>query len=227
MNALLDKAEDPQKTIDLLLMQMRDQLKVGKQQLISAIAEEKMLRTKVQQTGEEIEKWQRRAELAVTSGDDELARQALMMKKRASADRDSQETLRAQQRARALELRDDLEKSERQLQQLEAKKATIIARYKQAKAGGGVEAIGASPSGPSAFDEFRRIQDKMDQAQAESEAMQEVQSAMTSVDGAVMSESELEARFAELESGATGSGSPSDDVQDELDALRKKLRVST
>ena len=228
MNALLDKAEDPQKMVDLWLVKMRDQIKLGKQQLVSAVAEEKMLRTKVQQAEDQILKWQQRAELAVTSGDDNLARQALLMRKRAKAERDSVEAMRVTQRAQALELRDDLAKAEKKLQEFEATKATIVARYKQARAGGGAEALGASGA-VNAFDEFRRMEDKMEQTHAQIQAMQEVQGVLESTAGATMSESELEMRFAELDAKQAGSKSestsPSDPVEDELETLRKKLRV--
>lgn len=229
MNALLDKAEDPRKSVELLIEEMREQIRRGRQEVVSAVAAEKQLRTKVKELDEQIEKWRRRAELAVKAGDENLAREALLFKKRLVEERDRAEGLRAEQRGQALQLKDDLERAEGKLKELEAKKGTIVARYKQARAGGGAEALGADGDGPTPFDELRRMEDKMDRADAEAEAMQEAKDIISKPKGGKMSEAELEARFADLEEGGSSTSSSSsgdDDVDEELRALRKKFRVA-
>jgi phage shock protein A len=228
MNALLDKAEDPQKSVDLLIEEMREQIRRGRQEVVSAVAAEKRLRTKVEEIDGQIEKWQRRAELAVKAGDESLAREALLFKKRLVEERDRAEALRAEQRAQALQLKDDLERADTKLKELDAKKGTIVARYKQARAGGGAEALGADGDGPTPFDELRRVEEKMGRAEAEAEAMEEARDVLERPTGSKMTQREIEARFADLENGATGGkkASGDDDVDDELQALRKKFRVA-
>ena len=76
MNALLDKAEDPQKSVDYLIEEMREQIRKGRQEVVQAVAAEKRLRAKVDEIDEQIDKWQRRAELAVQAGDENLAKEA-------------------------------------------------------------------------------------------------------------------------------------------------------
>ncbi len=228
MNALLDKAEDPQKSVDLLIEEMRDQIRRGRQEVVSAVAAEKRLRAKVEEIDGQIEKWQRRAELAVKAGDENLAREALLFKKRLVEERDRAEALRAEQRAQALQLKDDLERADAKLKELDAKKGTIVARYKQARAGGGAEALGADGDGPTPFDELRRVEEKMGRTEAEAEAMQEARDVLDKPSGSKMTQREIEARFADLENGAAGGkrASGDDDVDDELQALRKKFRVA-
>ena len=87
-NALLDTAEDPKKSIDLTLREMADQVKAARQEVVRSVAAEKQLRAKVAELDVEVEKWAKRAELAVKHGDDELAREALLQKKRLTAERD-------------------------------------------------------------------------------------------------------------------------------------------
>jgi len=230
MNALLDKAEDPRKSVELLIEEMREQIRRGRQEVVSAVAAEKRLRSKVGELDEQIDKWQRRAELAVKAGDENLAREALLFKKRQVEERDRAEALRAEQRGQALRLKDDLERAEGKLKELEAKKGTIIARYKQARAGGGAEALGAESDGPTPFDELRRMEEKMERAEDEAEAMDEAREILKKPKGSKMSADELEARFADLEEGGTAPDkkepSGDDDVDEELKALRKKFRVA-
>lgn len=229
VNSLLDKAEDPRKSIELLIEEMREQMRRGRQEVISAVAAEKQLRQKVQQLDEQVDKWKHRAELAVKAGDEDLAREALVFKKRLIADRDKAEALRAEQRGRALQLKSDLERAEAKLKELEARKGTIVAQYEQARAGGGSEALGAKGTGPTPFDELRRIEDELDRRQMESEGMREATELLKSPHGG-MSPDELEAKFADLEektpSPAGSKPTPHDDVDEELTALRKKFRVA-
>ncbi len=228
MNALLDKAEDPQKSVALLIEEMREQIRRGRQEVVSAVAAEKRLRAKVEEIDGQIDKWQRRAELAVKAGDESLAREALLFKKRLVEERDRAEALRAEQRAQAMQLKDDLERADTKLKELDAKKGTIVARYKQARAGGGAEALGADGDGPTPFDELRRVEEKMGRTEAEAEAMEEARDVLERPTGSKMTQREIEARFADLENGATGGkkASGDDDVDDELQALRKKFRVA-
>jgi phage shock protein A len=229
VNALLDKADDPKKNVDLLIEEMRDQIKKGRQEVVSAMAAEKQLKQKVAEVDAQIDKWQHRAELAVKAGDEALAREALLHKKRLVADRDKAEAMRGEQRGIALRMKDDMERCEAKLKELEARKGTIVAQYEQARAGGGSEALGAKGTGPTPFEEMRRIEDKMDRAEAE--GMKEAREALDPGKAAGgMSAEELEAKFADLEGkadGGKGKAGSDSDVEDELKSLRKKFRVGS
>src|SRR6188474_875788 len=92
-NALLDKVEDPKKSIELTLDEMRQQVKAARQEVVRSVAAEKQLRKKVEELDVEVDKWSRRAELAVEHGDDQLAREALVQKRRCLGERDRAEAL--------------------------------------------------------------------------------------------------------------------------------------
>ena len=85
-NSLLDKAEDDKKILELNVEEMGDQLKAARQEVISAIAAEKQLKKKAEDLGVEAEKWDKRAELALKSGDEALAREALKQKRRVTSE---------------------------------------------------------------------------------------------------------------------------------------------
>jgi phage shock protein A len=124
-------------------------------------------------------------------------------------------------------MKTELERMENKQVELQSRKGTLATQMKQAKAGGGAEGLGARGSSGGAFAEFRRMEEKVEGHVAEVAAHREVEDALG---GGGMSELDLESKFAALESGARGG---SDDkpggkeVDDELAALKKKVRIGT
>jgi phage shock protein A len=226
VNSLLDKAEDQKKLLDLNLEEMDEQLKRAQQEVISAVAAEKQLKKKCDDLGGEQGKWDKRAELALKSGDEALAREALKQKKRVSSELDATEKARVSQRNVALTMKEELERMREKFAEIKTRKATIAARATQAQAGSGGEGLGAK-GGSSAFDNFRRMEEKIEGKEAEVSAMAEVDDAL----GHSPKNEDLEAKFRDLEKsvgsgGKEGSpGGGGSDVEDELAALKKRIRV--
>src|SRR3954464_1120956 len=77
LNDLLDRAEDPEKVVRQLIIDMNNQLLQVKTQVAASIADEKRLYERYQENQAKADDWQRKAELAVDKGDDELAKLAL------------------------------------------------------------------------------------------------------------------------------------------------------
>jgi phage shock protein A len=228
-NALLDKADDPKKSIELTLSEMETQIRAARQEVVRGVAAEKQLRKKVEELDVEVEKWSKRAELAVRHDDDDLAREALVQKKRVTAERDRAEALRAEQRSSALEMKAELERMESKLDELKATKGTIVAKVQQAKAGGGAEGLGAKPGG-GAFAEFRRMEDQIEGVEAAVQAQREVDEALGLGRGpGGMTREEVESKFRQLEHGGSGPGEPKGgkEVDDELAQLKKRIRIGS
>jgi phage shock protein A len=218
VNSLLDKAEDPNKSVELLVEEMKDQVRAAKKELIDGIAAEKVLRKKVEELDAEVEKWDRRAELAMRADDEKLARDALVQKKRVVGERDRAEALRAEQRSAVLSMKAELERMEAKQQEYEARKGTIATQLRQARSGS--ESLGAKPGG-TAFDEFRRMEEKIDHHSEEVAAHREVEEALT---GGV-NELEIESKFRQLEGKEGPKGSK--EIDDEIAQLKKKIRIGT
>jgi len=218
VNSLLDKAEDDKKLIELNLEEMEAQLKTGEQDVVAAIAAEKQLRKKCDQLKSDQEKWDKRAELALKAGDEALAREALKQKKRVTEELGLSEKARTEQRDTALRMKDELERMKAKLAELKMRKGSIVARAEQAR-GASTEQLGAR-GGSSAFENFRRMEEKIEGREAEGAAMAEVEEAL----GNGPDKRELEAKFRELEAG-TGEKKKGDDIDDELAALKKRIRV--
>src|SRR5579884_1402283 len=194
LNALLDRAADDRKLIELNLDEMDDQIKAGHKEVVQAVAAEKQLRKKCDDLQADVQRWDQRAELALRSGDEALAREALKQKKRVAAELESAERVRGEQRDAALRMKDELERMKEKLAQLKMRKGTLVARAQHARAGGGAEQLGAR-GGTSAFENFRRMEEKIEGREAEGAAMAEVDEALAGGDKA----QDLEARFRELE----------------------------
>ncbi len=77
VNAAVSKAEDPEKILEQLLIDMRDQFIKAKEQVAVAIADEKRLQAKLIQSQQNAAEWERKAMLAVKAGEDGLAQEAL------------------------------------------------------------------------------------------------------------------------------------------------------
>ena len=223
VNALLDKSEDPKKLLSLNLDEMGEQLKRGRQDVLQAVAEEKRLKKKLDDLDVEVDKWDKRAELALKSGDEALAREALKQKKRVQAELASTEKARGDQRDVALRMKEELERMKEKLAELKMRKGTIIARAEQARAASsGGESLGAK-GGSSAFENFRKMEEKIEGREAEGSAMAEVEEAR----GKGEKVEDLEAKFRDLERRTGGKGAPDggSDVDEELAALKKRIRV--
>ncbi len=225
MNALLDKAEDDDKLVGLNIDEMGEQLKEGRKDVIAAVAAEKQLAKKVDDLKSETEKWEKRAELALKTGDEPLAREALKQKKRTTMETEAAERARVEQRDAALRMKSELSRMETKLEEIKLRKGSIAARAKQAKGGG---ELGTKGGGSSAFENFRRMEEKIEGREAQNAAMNEVEEAI----GGGEQERDLESKFRDLErqvggggsSGASGTEAPSD-IDDELAAMKKRLRV--
>jgi len=223
VNSLLDRAEDDGKLLELNLEEMGEQLKAGRQDVIAAVAAEKQLRKKADDLKLEVEKWEKRAELALKSDDEALAREALKQKKRTETEYENAEKARGEQRDIALKMKEELERMEEKLDALKMRKGTIAARANQARSGGGSESLGAR-GGSSAFDNFRKMEEKIEGREQEGLAMQEVEEAI----GNGPDRRALEDKFRDLERGLGGKGDGTKkdaEIEDELAALKKRIRV--
>lgn len=221
INSLLDKAEDPEKSLDLTITEMSDSLRSAKKEIVEALATQKRLGKKVDDLDVDVQKWERRAELALKSDDETLAREAIKHKKRIIAERDRAEAQRAEQRGIVLNMKREMERMENKLEEMKSRRGSIASEMRRAKKG---DPLQTSGPGGKAFDEFRRMEGKIDHARAEGEAMMEVDAALN--DG--LSDVELEAKFAQLEGHgyAADAGKPGvDPIDDEIARLKKKIRI--
>jgi phage shock protein A len=221
VNALLDKAEDPRKSIDLLIAEMREQITLARKEIAGSLATEKQLEKKVQELDADAERWAKRAELALKADDEALAREALVQKKRVVGDRDRSEAMLAEAKSNTIKLKSELQRMEQRLADVEARKGVLSAQVQQAR----TTTAGAESSGGGAFDELRRLEAKLDRTEAEVAASREIADALGPGTRSGLTRDELEAKFASLERGTGGARKGGADIDDELAALKQRVRV--
>lgn len=208
-NALLSKFEEPGRDIAHLLGEMREQVRAAERELIRVVGERKRSDAKLQELREEISKWEKRAELAVRSGDDNLAREALAHKQRVLAARDQLSAQRAAQYNTAVGMKSELERMKRVHQDYTARQHTIAAQVSQSRAGGGAVGLGAKP-GVNNFDAFDRIEQAIESNEAETAAEGEIDQLLNQTTLGTMTRDKLEDEFRQLEQQAAVEGEGSD-----------------
>lgn len=174
INALLDKAEDPEKMIDQYLRNLESDLAKVKQETASVMAEETKTKRQLDECTEEIAKMQAYAEKAVLAGNDEDAKKFLMKKKDLVVKQASlQETykLAADNAAKMRQMHDKLVSD---ISQLDARRDALKAKIAVAKTQETINKIGSSVNGAadslSAFDKLEaKVNHKLDEANAMAE----------------------------------------------------------
>ncbi len=219
LNTLLDAAEDDRKLVDFNIEEMDSQLKEAQRDVLSAVASEKTLKKKVDEAVAEAEKWEKRAELALKTNDEPLAREALRQKQQARTQADLTEKARIEQRDTALRMKGEFDRMKTKLEEIKLRKGTIVAKAQQARAG--ADGLGAK-GGSSAFNKFREMEERVEGREAQASALNEVEEAL----GGGVSAMDAEARFRELEANAGGRGkTETPEIDAEIAALREKIRI--
>ena len=170
INAILDKAEDPEKLVRLMIQEMEDTLVEVRSAAARTIADRKEVSRKLKALDQELDEWQRKAELAVSKGRDDLAKAALAEK--AKVDH-SAAAMRHQHTA----LEDGLAKLNRDITLLEEKltdaktrQKAIIARHQTARRRLEVRDKIHSPRIDDALVRFEQFEQRMEHLEGRVEA---------------------------------------------------------
>ncbi len=206
LNDLVSKAEDPEKVLEQTIIDMGNDLVQLKQAYAGTVASQKQTEKKYKQSHSEANSWEQRAKLALSKGEETLAREALVRKK---SHTDSATTLKEQldqQNGQIDTMRRNLMALESKIAEAKTKKDMLISRAKAAKANEALQSTmnGLNTSGSMAA--FERMENKVLEAEARSQAVGEIGG------------SDIERQFAELEAG---SG-----VEDELAMLKAQMTGS-
>ena len=174
LNDLIDKAEEPEKMIKQVILDMQNQLLQVKTQVAIAIADQHLLEKKRKENADKVTEWMRKAELAVDKKEDDLARASLQ---RVESYRDLSENFTQQvsdQKAQVENLKSALRKLDQKLTEAEAKADVLMAQQRRAravtKASDARMAMGDS-SKAATFDRMKR---KVAHSEAVSEAKSEI-----------------------------------------------------
>ena len=210
INDLISRAENPEKMLNQIILDMRDQLAKAKREVASAIADERKLKSQLDSEVKQARDWQHRAMLAVKESRDDLAKQALL--------RQQEHTERAQvlqqtweaQSVETEKLKGSLRQLNDKIEEAKRKRNLLIAKQKRAQAQRRIHETMSGLSDTSAFEAFNRMADKIEEEERRSIAHAEV--------NAELGGDTLESEFLRLEAGPGGA-----DVEDQLLALKAEM----
>ncbi|MCP4229611.1 MAG: PspA/IM30 family protein [bacterium] len=209
INAMISESEDPEKMLNQLIRDMHKQYREAHKQVQLAIADEKRINKEYIKERGKANDWQRKAILALKENREDLAREALVRKNEYATGANTYLEQLEKQSAMVQQLKQSLLQLNRKIEEARRKKNLLVARHKRAKAQKKITTTMSRMGDDSSFEAFDRMEDKIEQLEAEADAAVELE--------ALEGSTTLEAEFAALE--AEGG------VENELLALKAELGI--
>jgi|SRR5690606_1391961 len=170
INALLDKAEDPEKMVRLIIQEMEDTLVEVRSSSAKTIAEKKELQRVVNRLQEEVTDWQSKAELALSKEREDLARAALIERQKAAEQADSVTADIANLDEHIGKLQDEVAQLQEKLADAKARQKSMLMRQKTVASRLEVKKTLDSNRINDAMYKFERYEQKIDTLEAQVEA---------------------------------------------------------
>ena len=203
INALLDKAEDPEKMVRLIIQEMEDTLVEVRSASAKTIASKKDIVAQISKTEADAADWQAKAEFALSKDREDLARAALQEKKKSNEAAESLSKELQIVEEQIGKLQTETAQLQEKLADAKARQKTIIMRQKTASSRLEVRKTLDSGKIDEAMGRFEQYERKIDDLESQVEAYD-------------LGKKTLQDEFAELEA--------SDKVEDELAALKAKVK---
>ena len=207
VNAFVNKFENPEKILEQSIRDMQKQVGQMRGDVIAVAVEEKKLKNALGKCQSDIERWEKNAELAIKEGKDELAREALRRKQQAVELAQQLQPQWEKQLAISERLKQEFQKLKGRIESAQQKKRHLSLRLKHAETQKRLQNMLTELQTDQTFE---RLEGKINEAEALTEAEMEVEAASAS----------LEDQFAQLDS------SPDLDVEQELEALKKRMELN-
>jgi phage shock protein A len=202
ISALLDKAENPEKMIRMVIQEMEETLVEVRSGTAKVIADKKTLTRRAEQLKKQASDWEAKAELALSKGRDDLAKAALLEKSNINASVEVTEKDLAKLDETLDKLSVEIEQLQAKLNDARARQKTIVMRTKATRSRVDVNRHLNSYTIDNAMDKFEYYEKKIDQMEGQ-------------MDSAYIEQRGLQSEFDELEK--------SDSIDKELQAMKEKL----
>ena len=175
INDLISRAENPEKMLNQLILDMKSNLAKAKQEAAAAIADEKKLQADAEALKKQAEDWERRAMLAVQEGRDDLATQALTRYNEALQGATQLHETWVKHKADTESLKGQLRQLNDKIEEAKRKKNILVARAKRAEAQQRIQETMSGMNDKSAFESFDRMAEKIEAIERKALAAAEIQ----------------------------------------------------
>lgn len=202
INSMLDKAEDPEKLIRLMIREMEDTLVEIKASCAGSMAQLAKSNRELADVREKLDRWTERAQLAIDRGRDDLAREALLEKRVVQKRTEALEEEAVRIQEIVLQYKNDIKELESKLEQARNKHKVLIQRHVRARQSQAVQSSIRKVDTKTAMMKFDSFEQRIDRMEADADL----------VNYGV--KKDLDSQFADLERD--------EDIEKELEELRQK-----
>jgi len=171
LNSILDRAEDPEKLIRLVIQEMEDTLVEVRSSTVRTIAERKEIERKLSQLGREMDEWQRKAELALSRDRDDLAKGALVAKSKIAEQIDVLQHQLAHIEEALHKSSEDIGRLQEKLTDAKKREKAIVLRHKSAASRLKVNTQIHDERINDAFARFEQVERNLDELEGRAESM--------------------------------------------------------
>lgn len=205
INDLIDRAEDPEKMVKQIIIDMEDQLRKATQGLGTAMGSHNQVKGQLENAKQQSDSWRDKAKMCLAQGNEELAKQALENKVKQDQLVAQYQEMANSMEGQVNELRNQVELLKQKLEEARGKQAMLVARSQMAEAKSQMAKTLGGMDSKSAFAKMDKMEQKIIQKEAQADAFAEVS-------GVQAMESDP---FAEMEKNSS--------VNSELEKLKQEL----
>jgi len=207
INAMLDKAENPEKLLKMMIQEMEDTLIEIKAQCAAAMAQSKSFARAVGEARDRAEQWGDKARLAVEKGRDDLAREALLEKRRFQERADSLEAQRVESDALIEQYQNDIAQLEAKMNTVREKQKILVQRHAHAQSKKRAQENIRRADGTDVMLRFESFERRVDQMEAAADLVNYGRKAsLESEFDKLVGDEELEKELEQLRAEVKGSG---------------------
>lgn len=209
VNDMIDKAEDPEKMVKQIIIDMQQELNKATQALGKAMAAERTAKNQYDTAAKKSADWEEKAKAALAAGDEELAKKALENKVKADKDTAQYKQMYDQISAQTATVKSQVETLKSKLNEAKSRQAMLIARSQMADTQKSIAKSTGGFDSSSASEKFNRMEEKISAKEAEAQAFSEI---------AMENSSETDDTLKQFEQLETDS-----QVSSELDRLKAEM----
>ena len=215
VNDLIDRAEDPEKMVKQIIIDMQTELTKATQNYGKAKASERLAEKRYLEAQKQSENWENKAKAALSQGKEDLAKQALAKKVKADEDvanyKQMYESISDQTEA----IGNQVEVLKAKLEEAKSRQAMLIARSQMADTQKSLAKSAGGFDGNSALEKFNKMEEKIERKEAEAAAFSEIAGTDNDLNDTfekIESDAKVDAEFARLmaEMNGTSADAPAD-----------------